>query len=141
MRPQFKPLQHFHVLAPLLLAAFAVLILGSAPANAKEPVPASTLNKLDEQLVRVVKKSRGETTSQPDVYKFRGRVLVEIQASPSKELTDQIASLGGQVVDGWGTATIFRAWIPFAQVETLASRSDIRSISPARPTITRRLGQ
>ena len=111
----------------------------------KKPVPASSLEKLDEQLVLVVKKSRGEapfdrsTTLQPDVYKFGGRVLVEIQGSISKELSDQIASLGGQLVIGWGTATTFRAWVPFAQLETLAGRADIRSISAARPSVTRRL--
>ena len=93
----------------------------------------------------VVKQSRGEppfdrpTTVEPDVYKFGGRVLVEIEGSISRELSDQIASLGGQLVIGWGTATTFRAWVPFAQLETLAARADIKSISAARPTITHRL--
>ena len=49
-------------------------------AGGEKPLPASTLNKLDQQLVLVVKKSRGETAVQPDVYKFGGRVLVEIEA-------------------------------------------------------------
>ena len=105
----------------------------------KSPVPASILNKLDDQLVLVVKKSRGETTLEPDVYQFGGRVLVEIQGSISSGLVDQITSLGGQLVNGWGTATTFRAWIPFAQVETLASRADIRSVAAARVSITHRL--
>jgi hypothetical protein len=108
-------------------------------------VPATILSKLDQHLVLVVKKSRGEspfdkpTTLQPDVYQFNGRVLVEIEGSASKELSDQVTSLGGQLVAGWGTATTFRVWIPFAKLETLASRADIKSISAARPSITHRL--
>jgi hypothetical protein len=145
MKPHRKTL--FHVFALTFLAAIAVLTLSTAPmtANGKEPVAASTLNKLDSQLVLVVKKSRAEapfdkeTTLEPDVYKFRGRVLVEIEGVFSRELSDQIASLGGQVVTNWGTTVNFRAWVPFAQLETLAARADIKSITAARPTITHRL--
>ena len=145
MKPHCKT--SFRVRAPILFAAMAVLTLSMAPiaASGKEPVPAATLNKLDSQLVLVVKKSRGEApfdrspTLQPDVYKFGGRVLVEIEGSISRELSDQIASLGGQVVNDWGTTTKFRVWVPFAQLETLASRADIKSVAAARPTITHRL--
>jgi len=114
-------------------------------ANDDNPVPISILNKLDNELVLVVKKSRGEapfdrpTMQEPDVYKLRGRVLVEIQGTFSRGLSDQIASLGGKVVAGWGTTTNFRAWLPFAQLETLAGRADIKCISAARPSVTRRI--
>jgi hypothetical protein len=133
----------FHALPPILVAACAVLVVWTA--SAREPVPAAVLNKLDRQLVLVVKKSRAEapfdtaTAVEPDVYKFRGRVLVEIEGVFSRELSDQIASLGGNVVNGWGTTTNFRAWVPFAQLEILAARADIKSIAAARPTITHRL--
>jgi hypothetical protein len=145
MKPHSKKL--FHTLARILLAACTVLALWTAQtkANAREPFPAAVLNKLDHQLVLVVKKSRAEapfdtaTTLEPDVYKFRGRVLVEIEGVFSRELSNQIASLGGQVVNDWGTTTRFRAWVPFAQLEILASRADIKAISAARPTITHRL--
>jgi hypothetical protein len=145
MKPHCKT--RFYVLAPTLFAAVAALILSTAPttASGREPVPASILSKLDGQLVLVVKKSRAEapfdkaTTLEPDVYKYRGRVLVEIEGTFSRELSDQITSLGGQVVNDWGTTTRFRAWLPFAQLEILAARADIRSISAARPTVTRRL--
>jgi hypothetical protein len=131
----------FHALGRALLAAIAVLALSTAQMTAsdKEAVPASILNKLDDQLVLVVKKSRGDTTVQPDVFNFGGRVLVEIQGSISTALADQITSLGGQLVNGWGTATTFRAWIPFAQVETLAGRTDITSVAAARVSVTHRL--
>jgi hypothetical protein len=143
MKPHCKI--SFHAVA--LATGVVALALSTAQmtANGKEPVPASVLNKLDKDLVLVVKKSRAEapfdtpTTLEPDVYKFRGRVLVEIEGTISRELSDRIASLGGQLVTGWGTATTFRAWIPFAQLEILAARADIKSISAARPSITHRL--
>ena len=136
----------FHT-ARILPAAVAVLAFCTIQptSSGREPVPASVLSKLDKELVLVVKKSRGEapfdtpTTLEPDVYQRRGRVLVEIEGSISRELSNQLTTLGGQLVIGWGTATNFRAWVPFAQLETLASRADIKSISAARPSVTRRL--
>lgn len=146
MKPHFKTFPHLY-LGRALLAAVAVLALGMAQLNAGDAksAPAAILSKLDSDLVLVVKKSRGEapfdrpTTLEPDVYKFNGRVLVEIQGTISREVSDQITSLGGQLVIGWGTATTFRAWVPFAQLETLAGRADIKSISAARPSVTRRI--
>jgi hypothetical protein len=141
MKPHFKTFPHFHVLVRALLTAMAVFALSTAQmsANDEKSVSAATMNKLDQHLVLVVKKSLGDTAAQPDVYKYNGRVLVEIDGSLSKELFDQIASLGGQVVTSWGTNLKFRAWVPFAQVATLAGRADIRSMAAARPTITHRL--
>jgi hypothetical protein len=147
MKPHFKTFLHIYP-GRALLAAVAALALSTAQMSAgdtKSAVPASVLSKLDKDLVLVVSQSRGEspvdkaTTVQPDVYKSGGRVLVEIQGSISRELSDQLASVGGELVTGWGTATTFRAWIPFAQVETLAGRSDIKFISAARPSVIRRI--
>jgi len=141
MKPHSK--KFFHALPRVLVAAFAMLVVWTA--SAREPVPAAVLNKLDRQLVLVVKKSRAEASSdtatavEPDVYKFRGRVLIEIEGVFSRELSDQVASLGGNVVNDWGTTTRFRAWLPFAQLEILAARADIKSIAAARPTITHRI--
>jgi hypothetical protein len=145
MKPHSKI--SFHVRARILAAAGMLLALATAQmaANDNNPVPISILNKLDNELGLVVKKSRGEapfdqpTTQEPDVYKLRGRVLVEIQGAFSRGLSDQITSAGGKVVAGWGTTTNFRAWLPFAQLETLAGRADIRFISAARVSVTRRI--
>jgi hypothetical protein len=147
MKTRFQTFLALQVPGRALLAAVALLALWTAQLTAgdEKSAPASILSKLDKHLVLVVKKSRGEppfdrqTTLEPDVYKFGGRVLVEIEGSISRELSNQISSLGGQLVTGWGTATTFRAWVPFAQLETLAARADIRSMSAARPTITHRL--
>jgi hypothetical protein len=145
MKPHSK--KSFHALTRIFLAAIAVLAFWTAQttASGREPVPAAVLSKLDSQLVLVVKKSRAEASSdtaatqEPDVYKLRGRVLVDINGVFSRELSDQVATLGGQVVPDWGTTTNFRAWVPFAQLEVLAARADIKSLSAARPTITHRL--
>src|SRR3954470_15530393 len=146
MKPHFK--KQGHVFGHVLLAGVVALAFGSVPlkaGDAKAVVPASILSKLDEHLALVAKKSRGQppfdkpTSLQPDVYQSNGRVLIQIEGTVSRELSDQITSLGGQLIAGWGTATTFRAWIPFAQLETLAGRADIRSISAARPSVTRRI--
>jgi hypothetical protein len=146
MKPHLK--KPFRIQGRTFLAALAALALSTAhlsAGDAKSAVPASVLSKLDNHLTLVVKKSHGEapfdkpTTLQPDVFQSGGRVLVEIEGSISRELSDYIASLGGQLIPGWGTATNFRAWVPFAQVEALAARADIKSITAARPTVTRRL--
>ncbi len=135
------------VLGRALLAVVGLLALSTAQlaAGNEKSVPASILNKLDSHLALLVQQSRAEslldksTAVAPDVYKFEGRVLVQIEGSISRELSDQIASFGGQLVTSWGTATTFRAWVPFARVEALAGRADIKFISAARPSVTRRL--
>lgn len=101
--------------------------------------------KLDNQLVLALKKSRRETpfdratSLRPEDYEKGGRVLVDIEASVSSELTKQIAQLGGEVINGWETAGSLRAWIPLARLEALANLPGIQSISAARPSITRHI--
>jgi hypothetical protein len=110
--------------------------------NDKESLPAATLKKLDAQIVLALKKNRGEppfdkpTSLQPDIpFEHAGRVLVDMEASVSRQLLDQIALVGGQVVNGSQTATTLRAMVPLSQLETLAGRADVKFISPARPTV------
>jgi hypothetical protein len=106
---------------------------------------AATLQKLDDTLVLALKKSRGEApfdksiSFRPEDSEIRGRVLVEMKASVSKELVNQITQLGGEVINGWGTATTMRAWVPFTQLEAMANLTSIQSMSAARLSITHRL--
>jgi hypothetical protein len=111
--------------------------------SGEEAIPAAILKKLDTQLVLALKQSRGEppfdkpTSLEPDIpIKHAGRVLVDMEASVSKELLNQIALVGGQVINGSETATTLRAMVPLSQLETLAGRADVKFISPARLTIT-----
>ena len=108
-----------------------------------EHLPAAAMKKLDTQIVLALKQSRGEapfnkpTSLAPDIpAKIDGRVLVDIRASVSKELLDQLALVGGRIINESVTATTVQALLPLSQLETLAGRADIKSISPARPTIT-----
>lgn len=102
--------------------------------------------KLDGQLLLALRKSRGEppfdkpTTLEPEIpVKDSDRVLVDIQGSISKALTDQITLGGGALPDNAVSSTTLRAMVPLSQLETLATRSDVTSISPAKPSITSRL--
>ena len=142
MKPHDKT--PFQILTHTLLPAFAVLTLSTAPlhASGEKSVPAAALKKLDTQLVLALKKSRGEppfdkpVSLEPDIpYKHNGRVLVDIQGAVSTELMTQIARLGGWVDHKSATTTSLRAMIPFSQLESLAARTDVTSISPAHPTI------
>lgn len=114
--------------------------------NDEKTLPAATLKKLDTQIVLALKKNRGEppfdkpTSFEPNIpIKHAGRVLVYIEASVSRQLLDQIAVVGGEVIKGSETATSFRAMVPLSQLETLAGRADVKSISPARLIITSKI--
>ena len=143
MKPHYKI--PFQVLARILLAAVAMLALSAAQttnASDSKSVPASTLKKLDTQLVLALKKSRGEppfdkpTSLEPDIpVKHNGRVLVDMEATVSKGLLNHIVLVGGWVDNSSATTTTLRAMVPFSQLEALAGRADVKSISPAHPTI------
>jgi hypothetical protein len=141
MKPHCKT--PFQVLARILLAAVAVLTLSTAQmtASGEKSVPASTLKKLDPQLVLALKKSRGEppfdkpTSLEPDIpFTHNGRVLVEMEATVSPGLLKHIVLVGGWVDSSSATPTTLRAMVPFSQLEALAGRADVKSISPAHPT-------
>jgi hypothetical protein len=108
-----------------------------------EFIPAAAAGKLDGQIVLALKKSRGRppfdqpTSLEPDIpIKDGDRVLVDIDASMSKGLLDQVALLGGVVVNGSPTSTTFRAMVPLSQLEALAGRADVNFISPAKLAVT-----
>lgn len=100
--------------------------------------------KLDGQLLLALRKARGEppfdkpTSLQPDIPISQGdRVLVDIEGTISKALQDQVALAGGAFPDNAATNTMLRALVPLAQLEMLASRPDVKSISPAKLSVTR----
>jgi len=101
--------------------------------------------KLDDALVLALNRSRGAApfdrpvSLRPEDYETGGRVLVDMKASVSTELVNQIARLGGEVVNDRQTAITLRAWVPFTQLEAVADLKGIQSMSAARPSITHRL--
>jgi len=106
---------------------------------------AAAVQKLSDPLVLALKKSRAEApfdrpiSFRPEDYETGGRVLVDMQASVSNELVNQIGRLGAEVVKDRQTATTLRAWVPFTQLEAVANLQAIQSMSAARPAITHRL--
>jgi len=101
--------------------------------------------KLDGQLLLALRKSRREppfdrpTTLEPAIPVQDGdRVLVDIEGSISKSLVDQVTLGGGALPDSASSSTTLRALIPLSQLEALATRADVKSISPAKPSVTTR---
>ena len=132
----------FPVRPRIFLVATAVLALSTIHTIAidKNSLPASTLKKLDPQLVLALKKSRGEppfdkpTALEPDIpFKHNGRVLVDLEATVSTALVNYIVHVGGWVDNRLATSAALRAMVPFSQLEALAGRADVKSISPAHP--------
>jgi hypothetical protein len=111
-----------------------------------ELVPPNVRNKLDGQLLLALRKSRGQppfdkpTTLEPAIpIKEGDSVLVDIAGSVSKGLLDQVTLSGGAVSATSPSSTILRAMVPLSQLEALAARSDVKSIAPAKPSVTTRL--
>ena len=102
--------------------------------------------KLDGQLLLALRKNRGEapfdkpTTLVPDLpAKDGNRVLVDIEGSISKALVDRVTLGGGALPDNAATSTTLRAMVPLSQLESLAMRSDVNSIGPAKLSVTTRM--
>ena len=101
--------------------------------------------KLDGQLLLALRKSRGEppfdkpTTLEPDIpIKDGDRVLVDIEGSISEPLLNQVTLGGGALPDSSPSSTMLRAMVPLSQLEALATRSDVKSIAPAKLSVTTR---
>ena len=112
-----------------------------------ELVPPAAKDKLDGQLLLALRKSRGEppfdkrTSLQPTIpVKDGDRVLVDIEGSISKALLDRVTLMGGALPDNSTSSTRLRAMLPLSQLEALALRTDVKFISPAKVSVTSRIG-
>jgi hypothetical protein len=65
-----------------------------------------------------------------------GTLMVDIQAPASEGLLSAIAAAGGTVARSPDPARIVSAMVPFAALEALAGRADVRSIVIAKRTRT-----
>ena len=104
--------------------------------------------KLDSNLVLAIKQARHEPpfdratdlepsiTIQPD-----GRVLVDLNATVSAGLLAYIQLIGGKVINSFESARAVRAIVPLMQIEALATRDDVKFISPAALATTNPVGR
>jgi hypothetical protein len=65
-----------------------------------------------------------------------GKVLVDIQASVTADLTTAITRLDGVVISAFPAYNSIRARVLLSQLETLAARSDVKFIRAAEQAIT-----
>ena len=99
--------------------------------------PSPGLKKIDSQILLALKQVRGEppfdkpAAFEPDIPVRDGqRVLIDLHAEASGDLLKYIAAIGGEVVSSPDSPGIVRAMIPLTQMEALAGRPDVQSISP-----------
>lgn len=135
-----KPLKPQPVLSPEVAAQMAALAKEKASRTAAQ-------KKLDSHIVLAIKKSRKEApfdkypelpadlAVQPD-----GRVLVDMDATVTKELLAHVADLGGEVISSFPDMRAIRALVPLTRLEELAGRADMKFISPASLPMTNSVG-
>lgn len=121
----------------------AARIVKAEPSRPAAPSLAAA-QKLDARLAAAAKmpKEAAEPGAppklNPDIPIQDGdRALVEIEGTVSDDLLDQVKALGGTVVSTAEAGDSVRAMFPLSQLEALAGRPDVRSISPATLTVTR----
>ena len=141
---QTRPTMFMKRILLSLLAATAALTLSTADTFAGEQVYLG--QKLDAQIVLALKQSRGQppfdkpTSLQPDIpIKDGASVLVDVKATVSADLVTHITLIGGKVAQSPDPAHIIRAMIPLSQLEALSWRADVKSISPAKLSVTSRI--
>ena len=94
--------------------------------------------KVDSQLLYALRQQRRqrvaagvnqlETAVRP---KADGRVLVDLRAEVTKELLSFVEAGGGTIVNQHPRFESIRALVPFALVDALSSRAEVRNIRPA----------
>lgn len=134
-----------------LLASDVRVGVNAAVAISKEPQAADTAgkkepgrpsqNKIDSQLLYLIKRNRVEGKSLPamevDVkVDGEGRVLIDISAVVTAKLISRIKKLGGEIVSSFPRSHTVRARFPLAKLEALAADKAVRFISPAAQATT-----
>ncbi len=94
--------------------------------------------KLDSNLIDADKASRGVpvarevTLSPPSLERdAAGRVLVDLDARVTDDLLRALEASGGRIVNHFSNFDAIRAWIPLAELETVAGRVDVKFIRQA----------
>jgi uncharacterized repeat protein (TIGR01451 family) len=112
--------------------------------NAEKYTRTATQLKMDSQLVYAIKQSGGQPVAQGVGMlalnlqtNADGRILVDINAQVSPELLTFISGVGGTVRSSVSNFNAVRALLPLNQIETVASRSDVKFVQSAVPSGTR----
>lgn len=94
--------------------------------------------KIDSQLLYADKMRRGVpvaegiATLRVDLDKDdAGRVELDITARVTDELLKSITDAGGKIVNSFARYEAVRAWLPLAQVESVAGREEVKFVRPA----------
>jgi hypothetical protein len=92
--------------------------------------------KMSSQLIYASKMARGEAvangavrTLATDVEVKEGQTTVEIRAAVTRDILQQIKSLGGTVIRAFSFANTIEARMPMASLETLAANPAVRFIA------------
>ena len=136
--PQQPPAQATDI-SPEVLAQITALIQ-----EKESRTPAQ--RKIDSQLIYAIKMGRGEAiasgveTLATDLpYENDGRLVLDVRATPTPELTQQLADLGIELVsqaDG-----MLRVNAPLLQIESLAALSAVTFVQPKQEASTSRRRQ
>ncbi len=96
--------------------------------------------KINTSLLMAVKQHRGEATPfNPRGVNIAkdGTVVVDIKCPVTDRMTDAIEAMGGTVLNRHPRYDTIRARMQLAQIETLASKSEVRSVRIPAPMVTR----
>lgn len=97
--------------------------------------------KIDPSLLMAIKQQRGESVpyaSRSVAVAGDGTVVVEIKCPVTDNMMDEaIEAMGGQVLNRYPRYDMIRASMPLSQIETLASKSVVRSVRQPIPWVTR----
>ena len=97
-------------------------------------------NKIDTFLLMAMKRQRGEATPFAPIgvdVANDGTVVVDIKCPVTDNMTNALEAMGGTILHSHPRYDTIRARIPLAQLETLASKSVVRSVRLPVPWITR----
>ena len=129
----------------LLIAALALTSLQALPPSDKStrtPAQQKISSSLLDEIRRAKERSaaagkppdaEGSPVKPVKLVKIdrKHRALVDVRATVTSDITQQVTRLGGTIVSTWPVADSVIAWVPLLKLEQLAESSTVRAIQPA----------
>jgi hypothetical protein len=125
-------------LATAAIALLLVVAVARCASGESSSMPVE--QKIDSQLLSALRQRSGNTTT-PDAptsavkIDADGRTTVDIKATVSDALLQQIKALGGNIISSFPQYHAIRASIPMDRLPDLASLPDVSFIRPAEMPI------